>query len=694
MNYKMIEKKWFLCAGVQDSLPWPLKRAWISQLSTLVFALVFMVPASAQDATLIRLTDTSLWTTPSPNPSAITFLPGLGQLLIADSEVNEIPTLFTGDNLYISGRTGVLASMLSTIGITQEPSGLTHDPVSGHLFIATDNSPRRVYEIGAGFDGQFFTADDIVTSFSTVDFGSVDAEGLSWDPVRGVLHLVDGLGDRLYTISPGSNGLFDGVPPSGDDVVTSFNVAALGITDPEGVTFDPLSEQLYVIGKPRRALLHVTTGGQALRTVTLDSSALYKPAGLMVAPSSFGDGADSLYVVDRGVDNNSDPSENDGRLFEFALPPLTGNSPPLVAITVPNYNSVFTVGDTIGFAANGSDVEEGDLSASIEWISDRDGPLGNGAAVYTTSLSVGTHRVSASVTDGDSLIGKDTVDIVIQSQSNTPPQVLIASPVDGETFNTTSAFTLVASANDAEDGDLSATVVWSSDLDGALGEGNPTVSLSVGTHLVTAIATDGGGGRSSDTIWVQITPDSGGTSTVRTRVATGSDDAEELKLRNMSLTSDDLELAFDGKRRQLVGLRFTNVEIPQGANILTAAVQFQADERSSKFAFLEIFGEDSSSAEEFASTRYNLSARAHTPISVGWTPPPWNSVGAAGAAELTPDLAPIIQYIVSRQDWGQGNDLALLIRGDGVRVAESFEGSPAAAAELIITYTLDNAIAR
>jgi hypothetical protein len=25
----------------------------------------------------------------------------------------------------------------------------------------------------------------------------------------------------------------------------------------------------------------------------------------------------SLYVVDRGVDNNSDPNENDGKVYEF-----------------------------------------------------------------------------------------------------------------------------------------------------------------------------------------------------------------------------------------------------------------------------------------------------------------------------------------------------------------------------------------
>jgi len=930
--------------------------------------LVFAAGASAQDATLIRLTDTSLWMTPSPDPSAVTYLPGEDRLLIADAEVNEIPTLFTGDNAYLTERTGVFESSWSAIDVTDEPSGMTYDPVSGHLFIATDNSPRRVHEIDPGDDGQHFTADDVVTSIDTGDFGSRDAEGLSWNPILGVLHLVDGFGDRLYTIDPGGNDVFDGVPPSGDDVVTSVDLAALGLTDPEGVAFDPLSEQLYIVGKPGGRLLHVTADGQRLRTVVLDSQALFKPAGLVIAPSSLDNGADSLYLVDRGVDNDSDPNENDGRLFEFALPPLPGNAPPQVAIMAPTDDTVFTAGDSIGFAASADDIEDGDLSATIDWTSDRDGPLGGGAAISTASLSVGLHQVSASVTDADgaqgidsvslrvasagttivetrvasgaddteqrgpgakvwlgsedieltrdgsvyqtvglrfdsvalppgatieyayiqfqadrpeagsitldvraeasddaapigrslgnlterpttsaavawqppdweltgdsgpaqrsadlapliqelidrpgwnadqamlfliegpssgsarraavafetdpdaapllhvrygatpappqvtisapapgtrfsegetiSLVGsaedvpdgnlsdliewesdrdgalgngsllnvsslsagthqigarvtdsdgqpgEDTVEIVVEAVQNTPPSVTIAAPADGATVTTDDAVTLVASASDAEDGDLSATLNWTSDRDGALGVGEPTVSLSAGTHLLTAFATDGDGAVGSDSISVSVTPAGDGTTTVRYRIATGADDAEERDFRRVALGSNDLELAFEGDIEQVVGLRFTDVEIPRGAGILSATVQFQVDERTSGLAFLRIHGENSGDAAPFAGTQRNLSSRSRVPVSVGWTPPPWETVGAAGEAQLTPELASVVQHVVSRPDWTSGNAVALLIDGDGERVAEAFEGSPAGAPELVVTYRLDDA---
>lgn len=67
------------------------------------------------------------------------------------------------------------------------------------------------------------------------------------------------------------------------------------------------------------------------------------------------------------------------------------------------------------------------------------------------------------------------------------PTVTIASAVMTD-------LELVASgtAIDPEAGDLSATIVWSSDVDGVIGTGaSITVTLSEGAHVITASATDG-----------------------------------------------------------------------------------------------------------------------------------------------------------------------------------------------------------
>jgi hypothetical protein len=64
------------------------------------------------------------------------------------------------------------------------------------------------------------------------------------------------------------------------------------------------------------------------------------------------------------------------------------------------------------------------------------------------------------------------------------------------------------------------------------------------------------------------------------QIAAGNDDAEEgLAAGNVSLNSSDLELIYDAGNGgdQVVGIRFGNIDLPPGAVIEKAYVQFTAD---------------------------------------------------------------------------------------------------------------------
>ncbi len=175
---------------------------------------------------------------------------------------------------------------------------------------------------------------------------------------------------------------------------------------------------------------------------------------------------------------------------------------------------------------------------------------------------------------------------------------------------------------------------------------------------------------------------------VRVAIAGGADDAEErLNLAGaMELGSTDLELTRDGTREQVVGLRFRAVPVPAGASLLSAHVQFTVDEASSGAADLEIRAEAADSAAPFSGAPGNLSARPTTAGFAPWSPPAWGSPGAAGADQRTPDLAALLQEVVSRPGWASGQALVLLVKGSGARVAEAFEGSPAQAPALVLRY--------
>ncbi|MFC7537549.1 Calx-beta domain-containing protein [Sphingomonas sp. GCM10030256] len=176
-------------------------------------------------------------------------------------------------------------------------------------------------------------------------------------------------------------------------------------------------------------------------------------------------------------------------------------------------------------------------------------------------------------------------------------------------------------------------------------------------------------------------------STIEVRIASGADDVEERASGSMGLSSSDLELVTDGSAVQTVGLRFLGLNIPQGAVVTSAYLQFQTDEVSTGAASLTIRGQDVGDAAPFSSTAFNASSRVRTDASISWTPSAWSTVGEASLAQRTPDISAIVSEIVSRSDWAALNDIVLLITGSGRRTAEAFEGGAAKAPLLHIEYT-------
>ena len=89
---------------------------------------------------------------------------------------------------------------------------------------------------------------------------------------------------------------------------------------------------------------------------------------------------------------------------------------------------------------------------------------------------------------------------------NIAPVVTITSPASGVRFDTDATITLTGTAVDAEDGDLSSDLEWTSDLDGPLGTGGSlSTTLSEGVHTIQISASDTAGEADSDSILVTIT---------------------------------------------------------------------------------------------------------------------------------------------------------------------------------------------
>jgi hypothetical protein len=313
-----------------------VRGAWLRGIAA-ASALLCATAAEAQlvvdPGTVIRTIETSLWSPPSPDPSGVTYRPDTGQLITCDAEVEEVVmgvTHYQGVNVWTHTRTGVVQSTYTTVGYSNEPTGIAFDPAGGRLWIA-DDVRGAIHQVLFGPDGVFGTADDVITDLDHVDStGCDDIEDVAYDNLNNRLFVASGGGLEICRVDRGPNGVFDGLPPTGDDVVTTFDVGQYGILDPEGIVYDPFWNTLVVADRNTRDLYELTPSGGLLRRIDVNFPGGTKPAGVTIAPGTTNPSLRNYYVVDRRVDNDVDPNENDGRLFEVVAVPLGGNGAPVV----------------------------------------------------------------------------------------------------------------------------------------------------------------------------------------------------------------------------------------------------------------------------------------------------------------------------------------------------------------------------
>jgi len=166
-------------------------------------------------------------------------------------------------------------------------------------------------------------------------------------------------------------------------------------------------------------------------------------------------------------------------------------------------------------------------------------------------------------------------------------------------------------------------------------------------------------------------------------VADGNDDAEESPNGKINLGSSDLELVED-KVKQVVGVRFNDIQLRRVDELEAAFIQFTTDEVSEAATRLTIRAEAADDAAAFLAEAFNISSRPTTESSVSWDPPPWPKLKEAGPKQRTPDLASLVREVVGREGWKSGNSLVFTITGEGKRVAKSSDGSSAAAPRLFL----------
>ena len=189
----------------------------------------------------------------------------------------------------------------------------------------------------------------------------------------------------------------------------------------------------------------------------------------------------------------------------------------------------------------------------------------------------------------------------------------------------------------------------------------------------------------------QCTSSSG---TADVRVVTGSsDDATQQLVSPYTMTTGGSGLALM-TTANYVGLRFPTVNIPQGATITSAYIEFTASATAATAVNpITIYGFDTTSTVGFTTTARDMKNRGLTGQTTSWTPGNWTS----GTAYQTSSIVAIVQQIVNRGDWVANNSMGFIFEpttGTNTRTAHSIESSTATTQDprLVVTWQLDASI--
>ncbi len=267
----------------------------------------------------------------------------------------------------------------------------------------------------------------------------------------------------------------------------------------------------------------------------------------------------------------------------FELSPADGNAPPSATITSPLDASSYTQGSTIAFVGGGADCEDGALTGtSLVWTSSRDGQLGTGAAIATTTLSVNTHIITLTATDSAGKTGTSKITITVTAATaDSGPTATILTPTDNSSYNKSDTITFTGTGTDNEDGTITGgNLVWSSSIDGTFSQTGTLVQrsdLTPGNHVITLTVTDSTDLTDTDTVNITILDTNAPVVTISSPTAgsnyqpgatiTFSGSATDVE--DGSLTGSSLVWTLDNTTQIGTGSSFTKTDISTGVHTVT-----------------------------------------------------------------------------------------------------------------------------
>ena len=109
--------------------------------------------------------------------------------------------------------------------------------------------------------------------------------------------------------------------------------------------------------------------------------------------------------------------------------------------------------------------------------------------------------------------------------------------------------------------------------------------------------------------------------------------------------------------KDLIGLYFQDVAIPQGATITSASIELNSWNSQSGTGTVNIYADDVDNSSAIITSDDDISDRTKTTEYVTWSLGNWGY----DVDYSTPDLSDVVQEITDRSNWQSGNDMTFMI---------------------------------
>lgn len=368
------------------------------------------------------------------HPFGVAFVPTNGKIYVSNTGSNTVSV--------IDPTTNTVTDIIST---GTHPQDFTFDPTNGDLYVTIQGS-NAISVINPSTN----------TITATISVGSAP-RGSVYDSTNGMIYLANAGTDTVSVIDPMTN--------------TVASTITLGGNTPTGVTLDPTNGYIYVANQGVNQISVIDSAtNTVLNPITLPSGNSYYIIFDPVNSDIYTSSGSNIVRIQTQTDFTVTQITTATTLQSSQNPSTVGQSVTFTAAVTPTP----TTGDTVTFYDGATNIGTGTTNST-------------GQATLATSLSVGSHSITATFA-GDSSFVTSTSSALSQTVNKITTTTTLASSQNPSTFGQSVTITAAVSPNTAT-GTVTFTVDGTPQTPVTVSSGQATFnssSLSVGSHTITA----------------------------------------------------------------------------------------------------------------------------------------------------------------------------------------------------------------